>query len=388
MSKARLVITAVVREGRTQSEVAATYGVSQPWISRLLARYKAEGDAAFEPRSRRPKTSPNATPADVVDLVRRLRKELSDQGLDAGPHTICWHLEHHHKKKLSPATVHRILARHDHLTPEPKKRPKSSYLRFEAELPNETWQTDFTHVRLADGKDVEVLNFLDDHSRMHLAAVAFTRVTGSAVVTTFRETIHQYGTPASVLSDNGLVFTTRFAGGKGGRGAFETELRRLDVVQKNSRPNHPTTCGKVERLHQTIKKWLAAQPDQPATITELQAHLDAFRDEYNHRRPHRSLNRRTPAAAYQTRPKAGPAGTRADTHDRVRHDKIDTSGVVTLRHHGRLHHIGIGRAHAGTHVLLLIQGPHPRHHRHHRRDPPRTHPRPHQGLPTPAPKTR
>jgi transposase InsO family protein len=355
MSRARLVITAVVVEGRPVAQVAADYGVHRAWVYRLVARYRAEGEAAFQPRSRRPHRSPTATPPEVVDLVLRLRKELSEQGLDAGAHTICWHLSQHHGVAVSPATAWRILSRHGQVTPEPKKRPKSSYIRFEADLPNETWQTDFTHVRLSTGRDVEVLNFLDDHSRYLLASVSFPRVTGPAVVSVFGETVAAHGIPASVLSDNGMVFTTRFAGGRGGKNAFETELRRLGVVQKNSAPNHPQTCGKVERLHQTQKGWLAAQPDQPATIAQLQTLLDAFRDEYNHRRPHRALDRRTPATAYSARPKATPTGSTAGTHDRVRRDRIDDSGVVTLRHSGRLHHIGIGRTHARTHVIMLVQ---------------------------------
>ena len=105
-----------------------------------------------------------------------------------------------------------------------------------------------------------------------------------------------------------------------------------------------------------MKKWLRAQPDQPATIAELQALLDAFVDEYNHRRPHRSLpHRATPATAYTSPPQSHPGRTAtADTHDRVRHDRIDTAGTVTLRVAGRLHHIGIGRTHARTRVLLLV----------------------------------
>ena len=358
MSKARLVITAVLVEGRTQSEVARAYGVSQPWISRLLARYQAEGEAAFQPRSRRPRQSPNATAPAIADLVLTLRKDLSGQGLDAGPHTICWHLQHHHQVKLAPATVWRILSRQGLVTLDPGKRPKSSYLRFEADLPNETWQTDFTHYRLATGRDVEILNFLDDHSRLLLACATFHRVTGPAVVATFTETVATYGIPASVLSDNGMVYTTRFAGGRGGRNGFETELHRLSVVQKNSSPNHPQTCGKVERFHQTLKKWLRAQPVQPSSITQLQALLDTFREHYNTARPHRSLNRRTPAAAYTARPKATPSGPRTDTHERVRRDRIDDTGAVSLRHNGRLHHIGVGRNHARTHVLMLIQDLH------------------------------
>ena len=154
-----------------------------------------------------------------------------------------------------------------------------------------------------------------------------------------------------------MVYTVRFSGGSGGRTKLEHELRRLGIVQKNSRPNHPTTCGKVERFQQTMKKWLRAQPTQPATITELNALLAVFADEYNQRRPHRSLpHRATPATVYNALPKAAPGADRTrDTHDRVRHDVIDGSGCVTLRHDGRLHHIGIGRTHARTRVILLVQ---------------------------------
>ena len=177
------------------------------------------------------------------------------------------------------------------------------------------------------------------------------------MLTTFTETAGQHGYPASTLTDNGMVYTVRFAGGKGGRSKLEHELRRLNIVQKNSRPNHPTTCGKVERFQQTMKKWLRAQPHQPVTLEQLQTLLDRFRIEYNTLRPHRSLEHRaTPAAAYTARPKAGPSGDRVrETHDRVRTDKIDRVGTVTLRHDGRLHHIGIGRTHAGTYVRLLVQ---------------------------------
>jgi Integrase core domain len=157
-----------------------------------------------------------------------------------------------------------------------------------------------------------------------------------------------------------MVFTTRYSGGKGGRNAFETELRALGVVQKNSRPNHPTTCGKVERFQQTMKKWLRTQPVQPTTLAQLQAMLDAFVVVYNQHRPHRSLpHRSTPALAYTTRPKATPSTSRAtDTHDRLRRDRVDDSGVITLRHAGRLHHIGIGRTHARTHVIMLVHDLH------------------------------
>jgi transposase InsO family protein len=330
--------------------------VARSWVYELLARFREEGEAAFKPRSRRPRTSPSATPPATVELVLRLRKELTDAGHDAGADTVRWHLEHHHRVVLSRATVHRILVRNSQVVPDPSKRPKSSYLRFEAEQPNETWQSDFTHYRLATGNDVEILTWLDDHSRYALHISAHVRVTASIVLATFTDTAAQHGYPASTLTDNGMVYTVRFAGGRGGKTKLEVELRRLGITQKNSRPNHPTTCGKVERFQQTLKRWLRAQPDQPATIAELQLLLDRFAMEYNTQRPHRSLpHRSTPATAYAARPKAIPGDRSSDTHDRVREDRISKTGNVTLRHDGRLHHIGVGRTYAGTYVRILVQ---------------------------------
>ena len=359
MSKARLVITAVVAERRRPAEVAAAYGVSRSWVYELLARYRAEGEAASEPRSRRPKTSPRAIPAGTAALIVSLRKELAGRGLDAGPDTICWHLDHHHQIRVSAATASRYLARAGLVAPEPAKRPKSSYIRFAAELPNERWQADFTHYPLADDTGTEILSWLDDHSRYALRVTAHRRVTGPIVVTEFRAAAAQHGIPASTLTDNGMVFTTRLAGGKGGRNGFEHELRRLGITQKNGKPSHPQTQGKVERFQQTLKKWLRGQAAQPATMAGLQALLDAFTSYYNQQRPHRSLQHRaTPATAYATRPKATPGNRDTDTHDRIRRDRIDDAGTVTLRASGRLHHIGIGRTHARTRVLMLIQDLH------------------------------
>ena len=361
MSKARLVITAVTVEKRPVGEVARAYGVARSWIYTLLARYREEGEAAFEPRSRRPKTSPSAVGDATVGLIIELRKELSGQGLDAGPDTIAWHLERHHQVRVSAATVARYLARHGLVVPEPRKRPKSSYIRFAAEQPNECWQADFTHYPLAGGADTEILTWLDDHSRLALRVTAWHRVTGPIVLAEFRAAVARYGPPASTLTDNGMVFTTRLSGGRGGRNAFEHELRRRGITQKNGKPNHPQTQGKVERFQQTLKNWLAAQSPQPATLNQLQALLETFTSYYNTRRPHKSLpGRATPAAAYAARPKAVPGDRSADTHDRVRTDKIGASGTVTLRHGGKLYHIGIGRAHAGTDILLLVQDLHVR----------------------------
>jgi transposase InsO family protein len=201
VSKARLVIIAVVMEGRTQAEVARAYGVSPGWVSKLIARYRTDGETAFEPRSRRPKTSPRALPAAIVERIVELRKDLAGQGLDAGPDTICWHLQNRHGLRVSPSTVARYLAKGGFVSPQPKKRPKVSYTRFQAELPNERWQADFTHYRLVDGTDVEILSFIDDHSRYALSVTAHQPVTGPVVVEVFRQAVERHGPPASTLTD-------------------------------------------------------------------------------------------------------------------------------------------------------------------------------------------
>jgi hypothetical protein len=224
-------------------------------------------------------------------------------------------------------------------------------VRFAAELPNECWQADTTHWALADGSDVEVLNFLDDHSRLLVASVAFMTTKATDVVAVFQASAEHFGLPASVLTDNGAIFT---AESRGGRCAMETLLGVLGVTYKHGKPYHPQTQGKVERFHQTLKKYLAKQP-RPGDLAELQAQLDRFRDYYNQVRPHRAIGRRTPAQAYAARTKAVPkAPFLPGGHYRLRQDRIDKSGRVTLRYQSRLRHIGVGRAHAGIRVYLLV----------------------------------
>ena len=358
MSKARLVITAVTVQGLSQAEVARRYGLSQAWVSRLLARYRAEGEAAFEPRSRRPRSSPTAVSDELVAAVLAERDRLTAAGHDAGPETIGWHLERTGLTPPSRATIARILTRHGRVVPAPKKKPKAAYRRFESEQPNECWQSDFTHVTLADGTEVEIITWLDDHSRMALHCSAHPRVTGLIVLATFRATIAEYGTPASTLTDNGMVYTVRHASHRvhGGRNAFEHELAALGVTQKNGRGNHPQTQGKVERFQQTLKTWLVRQGPPPETIPDLQHLLDRFQHEYNTQRPHRALHRRTPAAAYTARPKATPPSEPPDrTHTRIRRDKVN-NGKITLRHGGTLYAIGLGRHLNGQSVTALVHG--------------------------------
>lgn len=351
MGMAQLVVTAVLVEGRSKSEVARQYGVSRRWVITLVQRYLADGDAGLEPRSRRPASSPRRTSADVEDEIVAIRKELDRDGHEAGAATIAYHLEQRHGRTPAVSTIWRILVARGFVTPQPHKRPKSSYVRFQAEQPNERWQLDITHWTLADGTSMEILNVIDDHSRLCIDSHAQRTFKGPDVDRRFRAAAAIYGNPASLLSDNAAVFTG--APRRYGRVALEVTLAFLGIRFDHSRPYHPQTCGKVERFHQTLKKWLQHQP-RATTLRQLQRQLDTFRRYYNDIRPHRALERRTPATAYTARPKAVPTGKQIDTgHWRTRHDRIDPSGVFTLRHNSRLHHIGVGRRYAGTRILVL-----------------------------------
>jgi transposase InsO family protein len=345
MGMARYVVDAVLLEGRSAREVARTHGISKTWIYELIKRYRAGGYEALEPRSRRPRSCPQAVSAETVQAVVDMRAELEAQGHDAGAATIAYHLQSRIKDAPSRATVWRILKRRGLIVAQPQKRPRSSLIRFEAELPNEMWQADITAWQLAGGEVVEILNLIDDHSRLCLGSDAYRRVKAADVVEGFHKAAELHGLP-----DNGAVFTGSYRGGKV---LLEYELERLGVEFKNSRPYHPQTCGKVERLHQTLKRNLAKQAEAE-TLGELQSQLDAFARYYNHTRPHRALAGRTPLQAYSARVKASPAGVTAATYFRVREDKVDKTGKVSLRYDSRLYKIGLGRAHKGRSVKLLI----------------------------------
>lgn len=379
MSKQKVIVLAV-RQGLSVTAAAHRYGVSRRWVYELLRRERAGGITAVEPRSKRPLSSPQRTPDTVRARILALREHLSNAGLDAGPVTIAWHLDQEGHRAPSTSTIRRVLHGAGMITPAPKKRPKTSLHRFEAHQPNETWQSDFTHWALADGTDTEILNFLDDHSRYLLACTAYRPVTGPSVIETFLTTTETYGIPASTLTDNGLVYTARFAGGKGGRNGFENLLAALNITQKNGSPNHPQTQGKIERFHQTLKRWLHGQP-RAHTLADLNDQLAKFRHIYNHERPHRALNRTTPAKAYTNTPKATPHTARQGTHWRIRIDRVDQFGKLTLRHAGRLQ----PHRHRPRTRPRTRHHPDPRtqHHYHqHRRNPQRLHPGPHPQLPT------
>ena len=208
-----------------------------------------------------------------------------------------------------------------------------------------------THWHLKDERHVEIVNFIDDYSRAVLASVAVEVATAPEVVRIFFETAATYGLPASVLSDNGAIYTAAYRGAATG---LEIELASLGITFKHGKPYHPQTQGKVERYHRTLKAYLRRRPGAK-NLRVLQAQIDRFVTIYNEERPHQARGC-PPMQAWRALDKATPVldGTPLPPTTKVRHDKIDTTGAVTLRHRSKLHHIGIGRAHKGRRVLLLV----------------------------------
>jgi transposase InsO family protein len=344
------LVEAHLREGRRVADLARVHGVHRSWLYKLLRRYRVQGEAGLAPRSRRPHRSPTALPLEVAEEIVRLRADLLAQGLDAGALTIQWHLERRLGRAPSVSSIVRVLRRRGLVVPQPHKRPRSSFIRFEAALPNQLWQIDATHWSLAGERGVEILNMIDDHSRLVVASVAFETVKAADVVAVFHGAAQRCGYPAALLSDNAAVFS---GSSRNGKVLLESELERLGIRPSHARPYHPQTCGKVERLHQTLKRWLGKQPT-PATLEELCAQLDRFRLQYNQHRPHRALGRRTPQHVFDARVKAGPGSAVPPVHFRVRYDTVDRNGKVTLRYDSRLHHIGLGARHRGKAIVLFV----------------------------------
>ena len=331
----------------------ARAGVSRALFYKLLDRYNADGAAGLERRSRRPHTSPNQTSIETEDAIVTLRKELCDAGLDHGATTIQWHLgrrrENLGEVVPSVATIHRILQRRGQITPQPDKRPKSSWKRFEAPAPNEWWQIDAMDWTIATGV-VKVFNIVDDHSRVATRSRGVEEATSVEAWTTFCQAAQVFGLPAGCLSDNGLAFSGKL---RGFEVFFEAQLREAGIHPITGRPYHPQTTGKVERFQQTLKKWLRKQP-LANDLAELQTQLDTFTHLYNHERPHQGIGRKIPIERFLASPAATPADEPLD-HP-VFADKIRRTTTVTGS--GNVHVdklvINVGRRHAGNHAIIFF----------------------------------
>lgn len=300
------------------------HGVSRDRFYHYVTRFRAEGAAGFTRRSTAPKHHPTALPAEVAEAVLRARKELADEGLDNGPISIRWRLEDAGMLPLpSPSSVYRILREHSHITPDPRKKPRTRR-RFEFADPNGCWQIDGMEHYLADGQKVCIIQILDDHSRLDVGSYAAASENGTDTWTALQQAFDGYGLPVKILSDNGLAFSGKL---RGRMVELERHLAERGITSIASSARHPQTCGKNERVHQTLRKWLRARP-AAENLTELQQLLQQYRTIYNNRR-HQSLNGQTPQQRYDAHAKTGPtSGTHAPSGRTQR--PVSTTGVVAF----------------------------------------------------------
>lgn len=340
-------------EGLNVAALCREHGISRKTFYKWRARYAGEGVVGLEARSRRPRRSPTRVSEEVEEAVIEARKWLLGYGLDAGAASIYYRLRDSRVRPLpSEATIWRVLSRRGFITPEPRKRPNRSWKRFEASAPNECWQIDATRWSLTRRRPVGIVDILDDHSRLAVASVACPAETTEAAWAAFSAAVARWGLPSRCLSDNGLAFSGRL---RGVEVYFETQLRAVGIRAVTSRPFHPQTCGKVERFHQTVKRWLSARPPA-ATISELQAQLDAFCEYYNQQRPHRAIGRATPYARWAgaTRATAGDPIPPPDELLRRRHCRVKV-GSHGAAQAGRWL-IGLGAEYAGRPVEIVLDG--------------------------------
>jgi transposase InsO family protein len=344
------MLVATLPDGVKLAPWCRRLGISRQTAYKWRARYRLEGPAGLEDRSRAARRPAGRISAELEDQIVVARKWLCDVGLDGGPASV-WSLlvDRGVEAVPSEATIWRVLVRRGQVVPQPQKRPQVADRRFERERPNECWQIDATHRHLATGVVVEVINLIDDCSRLCVESFAVSVCTSPAAWKAFSRAAVRYGLPAEVLSDNNAAFRSYADGAR--PPVFERNLHALDIQTLHSRSHHPQTCGKVERFHQTQQRWFAARPT-PDTITDLQQLLDDFREIYNHQRPHRSLGRQRPADVWTALPKAHPVQTAAELETLIRTHRV-SAGSITL---ARDCIVLVGRAYTGQQVTTIRRG--------------------------------
>ena len=344
--------TALVGQIDNISQFCRDQQISRQTFYKYRRRFAEEGLGGLQQRSRRPNSSPGQTSAGVEEVVLRQRKQLVELGLDHGPQSIGWALQRAGISAPSRSTVWRILTRHGLIVAQPQKRPKSATKRFCFSRPNECWQSDWTTWSLADGTAVAIAGTLDDHSRYVVALGAgIGQGTAELVWSVMLAAITEGGIPAMSLTDNGMVYTGRLHAFEA---AFEANLRALGTHTINSTPAHPQTCGKIERFWQTLKKWLRAQAI-PATVDDLNALLEEFRDFYNQHRGHKELGGATPAEIFTTAERARPADRPLPAPVFVtRHTVGTTSGNLFVPPYK----VNVGLRWAGHHCDTIRDGDH------------------------------
>src|SRR5215831_8237647 len=283
-----------VRSGLAVTEVAARFGVSRQSVHAWVRRYAEGGLGALADRSRRPESCPHQTPDEVEAAVCEVRREHAKWG----PVRIAHELGRMGVVPVpSRMSVYRVLVRHGLIEPGPRKRPRDSYLRWERDEPMALWQMDIVGgMFLADGTEAKIVTGVDDHSRYCVIASVVARATGRAVCLAFAAALRRFGVPGEVLTDNGKQFTDRF--GKGGEVLFDRICRDNGIIHRLTAPRHPTTTGKIERFHGSLRRELLDDAVPFTDLATAQAAIDAWRQEYNTTRPHQALSMASPAERF------------------------------------------------------------------------------------------
>lgn len=337
--------------------VAATcreLGVARKTFYKYAARFQAIGVEGFYPESRRPRRSPMRLPTDLEDVLVRLRKQEAEAGWDYGADAVLLRLEED-RDQLWPAdqalparaTINRVFDARGLLAKTPKRRPRRRPHRFAREEANALWQFDGFEYQLLDGTKPVVLHLSDDCSRLDLALEVARSENAVDVWGTFCLAVERYGLPVEMLTDNKSAFSGRR---RGWVSDFEQRLADLGIKSTTCRVAHPQTCGKNERAHQRVQKWLARQP-RAADAATLQAQLDRYREAFNNRR-NVVLGKLTPQQRHDLGPLVAPGGS--DELTTVSRHTVTATGSIGID--GTL--IGLGRKHAGKPATAFRTGDH------------------------------
>jgi transposase InsO family protein len=291
----------VLEAGLPVTEVADRYGVSRQSVHTWINHYRAGGLEGLADRSHRPNRCPHQLAAAVEARVCELRRQHPGWG----PQRLRHELQRRGVRPLpSRMAVYRVLVRNRLIAPNGRRR-RRAWRRFQRERPMQLWQLDLIELPLADGTEIKVLTGIDDHSRYCVSAQVMPRATGRAVCRGLVAALRRYGVPEEVLTDNGKQFTGRFGKPRPAEVLFERILRENGITHRLTGVRAPTTTGKVERFHQTLRKELLATLPPLPNAEVAQQVLDAWVEDYNQRRPHQALDGQDPGRAvpHQARPR-------------------------------------------------------------------------------------
>lgn len=349
-------VLAVISDGLSISQVAGKVGVSRQTVHAWLARYEAEGLEGLTDRSHRPGSCPHQMPAEVEAAVLELRRSRPYWG----PRRLVFELA---RRKVAPvpseSAVYRALVRAAMIDPAARDRRSRKWKRWERGVAMELWQMDVVGgFPLADGSCAKALTGVDDHSRFCISARLMARERTRVVCDGLRAAISAYGAPVQILTDNGKVFTGRF-NHPPVEVLFDAICRENGIEHLLTQPRSPTTTGKIERFHRSMRAEFLADAKPFTNLKVAQQALDEWVDDYNHRRPHQSLKMDTPAARFSSVPALGPAGVSVPAEvgpDRSGGDwvsrRVCGNGVVSVS----WQQVSVGRHYAGARCDVHVDG--------------------------------